>query len=246
MLGNCKPPSRFIIGLVLLTVALAVAVAIVFAGERKRNPFVHALTGGDLTESGGLVGVQLGDVRLNIPREYFFRLPAREKCGPDKEALQFLLLFFLPNFGSVADPANRIEFSQGRGPGRSILMLVEYGNCSLSGAEYARMTRSYYHDEITNSDYGYKRFGDPIVGKAPGFEYLFKGDISSPNDFTRCDMKRDGLNPSCSRYRLIGNDIVIHYSMSRSLLERIDETERSIIFLLNSFRASGPELKVIQ
>lgn len=233
--------------LVIAAMAAAiVAGGYVFNRIRAGNPFIHAMTGGDLSVVGGRVIVPMGDVRLSIPREYFFSLPSKEQCNPGKMVMGMLLLTFLPNFDSIAVPKNRAEFGKGRGQGSSVLIGLQYGGCAPTGADYAKIVRRYSPGEITDSDFGYKRFGEDKYKNIPGREYLFKGSIESPVGFTECDLVIDGFSPGCGRYRLIGNNIVMHYSLSRRYLPTIDTIEAEIVAFLNTFRISGPTLEVIQ
>jgi hypothetical protein len=222
--------------------------------ERQHNPFVRAMTGGNLSSASEPVTVNMGDVTLQIPRNYFMELPAYGECQPGKKVLQSLLLVFLPDFGPITEGRNREEFTSQhpKGAGHSMLVMIEYKGCSMTGTAYAQF--QYNHllplpgqdGAITEAEFGYRRFGDPPKYSMTGNDNLFRGALDNPEDFTQCSMAYPGHYPICNRQRMIGNDIVLKYGVSREYFHEINEIERKLVEFLNKFRTSGPEFKVIE
>jgi hypothetical protein len=215
---------------------------------RAHNPTIRALTGMDSSTATDPVTVNMGQVVLRIPRNYFLSMPSHDIQGKP-EGVEFILLGLMPSFEPKTD-ANRAEFDDFHGFGRKLDVLVSYKGSTKTGKDLFRIFYRYSAGRpMIDAEFGYQSFN------TGGFDYMFHGTADDPRDFIYCRPKDQVIPPgekplpyfpSCERIVLVGDDIVVQFSFSRDFLWNAHDIERQMIDVLNRFRVSGPALEVIQ
>ena len=227
--------------LALLLVSGVVFLVAVGMHARAHNPMVRVLTGMDSSTATEPVTVTMGNVVLQIPRNYFLSMPSHDIQGRP-EGVEFSLLGLMPDFEPRTD-ANRAEISDFHGFGRKLKIFVAYKGYSKTGKDSFQIFYKYSVGRpVADAEFGYHSF------ETGGFDYMFHGTAEDPRDFIHCSPKDHptSLYQYCERSVLVGEDIVANLTFSRDYLEKSHDIEAQMIEVLNRFRISGPTLEVIQ
>ncbi|MFN3077979.1 MAG: hypothetical protein ABT940_14120, partial [Alphaproteobacteria bacterium] len=172
-----------------------------------------------------------------------WRLPGHNGMAPD--GMNFAIVALLPDFEPTT-PENIGEF---RKPGwnRKIFISFDYRSHMNTGKKLFDV----FYDNRIRGDYVYRQYGfKRFVISWSKWDVFYSGTEEKPVFFVECRTVHvvDGhpASPDCERDVLVGHDLYIHYSYSRTYLEHAQEIEQNLIAFLNRFRTNGPALEVIQ
>jgi hypothetical protein len=227
----------------------------IFSGYGKSQHAVTAIKSVVATPVGTVVShlqtndtipqitVDMGDVVMKIPKNYFMLLPTKGTDGK----ISFELLVQLPNF----DPRtfqNEAMFER-TGWHDQVSIFIEQKELPFSAKAYLDGFYKIGNHDLRQGPFGYQEF-TYLPGGA--YEYYFKGNLSAPNSATLCKPEHE-INeipghwfPDCQRQLGLSENISVHYTLSRNYFSQLDTLQPRLIDFLNGFVIQGPKLQVME
>ncbi|MFN3077131.1 MAG: hypothetical protein ABT940_09675 [Alphaproteobacteria bacterium] len=229
-------------GVAVISILLILAIAWTKHMVRN-NPLLFTMTGGESSSATQMVVFQMGEVGFSIPRNYFWRLPGHNGMAPD--GMNFAIVALLPDF-EPRTQKNANEFDKPGWNNNIFISPFFKGNMPTGKKLFDNIYRvdSLFTDRTVHYKYNFSQYRS-FYG-----DVFFSGTLDDPGFFIECSPIKPAEHPvpspSCGRYVLVGRDLYIHYSYSRTYLEHSQKIEQNLIAFFNRFRTSGPALEVIQ